>query len=204
MNAIRPSPGNHDYQSGSGDPYFEYFGDRAGPPGKGFYSYDFAGWHFISLNSEIVSRRNSLEREQEDWLERDLRAHPSLCTVAYWHRPRFSSGAHGSDPRFERLWAILYQNGVDLVLNGHDHHYERFSPQTPTGRSDAARGIVEIVAGTGGGSLTGARQPLAPNSVAHINGQFGVLKLMLGAGEYAHAFVDTKGRVWDPGIGKCH
>ena len=205
MRVIRPAPGNHDYETGSADPYFRFFGDKAGPAGKGYYSYDFAGWHIISLNSELVRGRNSSEeRQQEDWLRRDLRAHPALCTLAYFHKPRFTSGPHGSNPRFQSLWQILYLEGADLVLNGHDHDYERFGPQTPTGLPDPARGIVEIVAGTGGGSLTGARQPLERNSVAHINGRFGVLKLMLGAGEFAHAFIDTDGRVWDPGILKCH
>jgi hypothetical protein len=204
MNVIRPSPGNHDYAGGSGSPYFRYFGARAGEPDKGYYSFDFAGWHFISLNSEVVGGENFVEKEQEAWLQADLRAHAADCTVAYWHRPRFSSGPHGSNRAFQRLWQILYQNGVDLVLNGHDHDYERFVAQTPEGKTDPRRGIVEFVAGTGGGSLTGARERLAPNSAAHVNGQFGILKLMIGDGEYAHAFLDTKGRVWDPGTGKCH
>ncbi|HJQ54491.1 MAG TPA: metallophosphoesterase [Gemmatimonadaceae bacterium] len=204
MNVIRPSPGNHDYEGGSGSPYFRYFGARAGEPDKGYYSFDFAGWHFVSLNSEVVGGENFVEKEQESWLQADLRAHAAECTVAYWHRPRFSSGPHGSNRAFQRLWQILYQNGVDLVLNGHDHDYERFIAQTPDGRPDPRRGIVEFVAGTGGGSLTGARDRLAPNSASHVNGQFGILKLMIGDGEYAHAFLDTKGRVWDPGTGKCH
>ena len=207
MQLIRPAPGNHDYDSGSGAPYFQYFGGRAGPSGKGYYSYDFAGWHLISLNSEIVSGRNSSSAEgsaQEDWLRQDLKDHPALCTIAYFHKPRFSSGPHGSSRRFQRLWEILYQGKADLVLNGHDHDYERFNPQTPEGIYDPVNGIDEIVAGTGGASLTGARNPLENNSVAHINGRYGVLKLMLAAGEYSHAFIDTKGRVWDPGIRKCH
>jgi len=102
------------------------------------------------------------------------------------------------------LWTILYDAGADLILNGHEHHYERFLPQTPAGVVDSLRGIAQIVAGTGGGALRGLRDPLARNSVTQIHGRYGVLKLTLGAGAYNHAFIDTTGRLWDVGSGKCH
>ena len=206
MRLIYPSPGNHDYDSGSGAPYFAYFGDRAGPPGKGYYSYDVAGWHVVSLNSELYFGRGtpSEARAQEDWLRRDLSDHPRLCTVAYFHRPFYSSGSHGGSKEMRTLWTILYDAGADLILNGHEHHYERFLPQTPAGVVDSLRGIAQIVAGTGGGALRGLRDPLARNSVTQIHGRYGVLKLTLGAGAYNHAFIDTTGRLWDVGSGKCH
>jgi len=206
MNVIHPAPGNHDYDSGNGAPYFRYFGERAGPPGKGYYSYDVVGWHVISLDSELYFEHGSPSevRAQEDWLRADLTAHRTLCTVAYFHRPLFSSGVHGSTPDVQRLWRILYESGVDLILNGHEHHYERFLPQTPDGVADSEKGIEQIIAGTGGGELRQLRSPLARNSVFQIHGHFGVLKLTLGAGEYRHAFLDTEGRVWDPGLRQCH
>ena len=206
MNVIHPSPGNHDYDSGNGAPYFAYFGARAGPPGKGYYSYDFGDWHAISLDSELYFEHGSPAevRAQEDWLRADLTGDRALCTVAYFHRPLFSSGIHGSTPEVQRLWRILYESGVDLVLNGHDHHYERFLPQTPDGVADSAKGIEQIIAGTGGGDLRQLRSPLAGNSAFQIHGHFGVLKLTLGVGEYRHAFIDTDGRVWDPGGRQCH
>ena len=102
------------------------------------------------------------------------------------------------------LFAILYDGGVDLVLNGHEHHYERFLPQTPAGVADTSKGVAEIIAGTGGGDLRGIRSQLQPNSVFQIHGRFGVLKLTLGSGVYRHAFIDGDGRVWDPGEGSCH
>lgn len=206
MKLIHPSPGNHDYDSGSAAPYFAYFGERAGPPGKGYYSYDFGDWHVISLNSELYYGRGSVSqaREQEDWLRRDLLDHPKLCTMAYFHRPFYSSGSHGGSKEMRTLWTILYDAGADLILNGHEHHYERFLPQTPAGIADSARGIPQIVAGTGGGVLRGLRDPLAKNSVTQIHGRYGVLKLTLGAGVYHHAFLDTGGRVWDVGSGRCH
>jgi len=91
-----------------------------------------------------------------------------------------------------------------LVLNGHEHDYERFLPQTPLGVADSVNGVEEIIAGTGGGVLRMVRYPVARNSAAQIHGRFGVLKLILGAGEYSHAFIDTNGRVWDPSRRKCH
>ena len=202
-----PVPGNHEYMSAGAAPYFEYFGERAGPQGKGYYSFDLGKWHLISLNSEIVAgvRRDFAQsRAQEEWLRKDLADHGKPCTLAYWHRPLFSSGTHGATPEADRLWMILYQNGVDLVVNGHDHHYERFLPQTPAGVKDSVRGIEQIIAGTGGGDLRGVRRQLMPNSAMQIFGHFGVLKLTLGDGEYRHAFLDIDGRVWDQGGRRCH
>ena len=206
VNVIHPAPGNHDYDTGTGAPYFTYFGNRAGPPGKGYYSYGVGDWHVVSLNSELYFEAgdSAQVKAQEDWLRRDLAAHPALCTFAYFHRPLFSSGTYGATPESQGIWGILYDAGVDLILNGHEHHYERFLPQTPLGVPDSARGIEEIIAGTGGGELRKLRYPLARNSVFQIHGHFGVLKLMLGSGEYSHAFIDTTGRVWDPGVRKCH
>jgi hypothetical protein len=206
MSAIHPSPGNHDYDSGSGDPYFRYFGDRAGAHGKGYYSYDVAGWHMISLNSELYFSRGSPAeaRAQEDWLRADIAAHPALCTIAYFHRPLFTSGVDGPTPEVRSLWKILYDGGVDLVLNGHDHDYERFLPQTYEGVVDSTRGITQIIAGTGGGTLRVMRLPLIRNSAYVVHGRYGVLKLTLGTGQYRRAFLDTDGRIWDPGGGQCH
>jgi hypothetical protein len=207
MQAIRPSPGNHDYATASGTPYYRYFGQRAGPAGKGYYSYDVGDWHAIALNSELVVGpwyTPQAAKAQEDWLKNDIRSHGQRCTLAYFHRPLFSSGVHGPTNEVQSLWNVMYEGGVDLILNGHDHHYERFLPQTPLGVRDDARGIEEIIAGTGGGTLRGLRSPLAPNSAVQIHGHFGVLKLTLGADEYRHAFIDTRGNIWDTGGRKCH
>lgn len=206
MERIRPSPGNHDYDTGTGAPYFAYFGARAGAPGKGYYSYDLGAWHVIALNSELYFSRAtpSEAREQEEWLRNDLSLHGNPCALAYFHRPLFSSGVHGGTPEMRPLWQILADAGVDLVLGGHDHHYERFHPQTPGGIPDSAKGIVQIVVGTGGARLRGERSQLAGNSAVRIRGRYGILKLTLGDGEYRHAFLDTDGRVWDSGGGRCH
>jgi len=206
MQVIHPSPGNHDFESTSGPGYYTYFGDKAGPPGKGYYSYDIGKWHVIALNSELLFDRPFLPqaRAQEEWLRADLKDHGKPCTLAYWHRPLFSSGVHGPTSAVETLWNILYENGADLIINGHEHHYERFLRQTPLGVPDSVKGIEQIIAGTGGGILRNVEYPLAAYSEMQISGHFGVLKLTLGDGEYRRAFIDTNGRVWDRGGGKCH
>jgi hypothetical protein len=206
MSLIRPAPGNHDYDSGSGDPYFAYFGDRAGPAGRGYFSYDVGAWHIISLNSEVYFEH--FERAdadaQEDWLQKDLANHKTLCTMAYYHRPYFSSGVYGTNKTMRKLWQILYDGKVDLVLNGHEHDYERFLPQNATGQPDPTGGTEEIVVGTGGGNLREIRETPAPNSAYRIHGRFGVIKLSLGDSGWTHAFIDIQGRVWDPEQHNCH
>ena len=206
MSLIHPAPGNHDFDSGSGTPYFSYFGARAGPPGRGYYSYDFAGWHLVSLNSELyfAAGNASQARQQEDWLRKDLAEHRALCTMAYFHRPLFSSGKYGGTPEMRPLWDIMYKSGVDVVLNGHEHHYERFMPQTPAGIVDTVRGIEQLIVGTGGGDLRGVRRKVAGNSVFEVHGHWGVLKLTVGAGQYRTAFIGTDGMLWDTGAGRCH
>ena len=206
MKNIRPAPGNHEHLSGEAAPYYQYFGTRAGPPSKGYYSYTVGKWHAIALNSEILVNPSfsEVERSAElEWLRQDLKGNGTKCTVAYWHHPRFSSGWHGTDSRLAPLWQILFEGGVDLVLNGHDHNYERFLPMSPAGIVDSVAGITQVVVGTGGGELRGFRS-LIPNSAYTVQGHFGVVKLTLGAAEWRSAFLDVEGRIWDPSGGKCH
>jgi hypothetical protein len=212
MKVIRPAIGNHDWQASRGEPYYSYFGSKAGEAGKGYYSYDVGDWHVIVLNSELAAEGERAEiATQEAWLARDLAANKSLCTVAYFHRPLYSSAYRQGSPAVKRFWDILYAANVDLVLAGHDHHYERFLPQTPAGVVDSVRGIEQILVGTGGATLRGfksrfgfAAPPVSPNSVVRIQGRFGVLKLTLSKSEYQSAFIEANGRVWDRSGGKCH
>lgn len=198
----RPAPGNHDYETRGAAGYFGYFGAAAGDPQKGYYSFDLADWHIIALNDNIAHSAGSA---QERWLRADLASHNKPCTLAYWHRPRFSSGAvHGDDPSGEPLWQALYDADADLVLGGHDHEYERFVPQTPTGAANPVRGIREFVVGTGGGShySLGRREA---NSEIFDATTFGVLKLTLSPGRYTWQFIPIAGGSFtDSGSGVCH
>jgi len=196
----RPAPGNHDYKTKGAAPYFDYFGERAGPAGRGYYSYDVGDWHLISLNSEISTSTGSA---QERWLRDDLKGTTKRCVLAYWHKPRFSSGKHGSLTALQPLWEALYQHGAEVVLNGHDHDYERFAPQTPGGEPDEARGIRQFVVGTGGRSLRAFESPVANSEVRH-NRTHGLLKLTLGADSYSWAFIPVSGTFRDSGSGTCH
>jgi hypothetical protein len=202
----RPSPGNHEFHASGATPYFEYFGAAAGDPKTGYYSYELGTWHIIVLNSECTDVGGcDSGSPQEKWLRADLAAHPVACTLAYWHKPLFSSGgAHGNDPELRPIWQALYEGNADVVVNGHDHDYERFAPQDPDGKADAKRGIREFVAGTGGKNL----RPFGttkPNSEVRDTTAFGVLKLTLRPNAYDWQFIPIAGKSFtDSGSGTCH
>lgn len=198
----RPAVGNHDAATAQAAAYFAYFGESAGPPGLGYYSYDAGAWHVIVLNSECSMTPCAAGSMQERWLRADLAAHPRQCTLAYWHHPYWSSGLHGDDATMRPFIAALYEAGADVVLNGHDHDYERFAPQDPDGRA-TARGLREFVVGTGGASPYPFVLVRA-NSEARLTGIFGVMRLTLSAGAYAWSFIDTAGHVRDEGSTACH
>jgi chitodextrinase len=193
-----PAPGNHDYHTSGGSGYFSYFGSQAPAP---YYSFDIGSWHLISLNGEIDHSAGSA---QETWLKNDLAAHPVKCTLAYWHEPRFSSGAeHGNDSSFDPFWRDLYAAGAEVVLTGHDHEYERFAPQNPSGAADS-NGVREFVVGTGGASHYTFAAPVA-NSEVRDNTSFGVLKLTLHSSSYDWQFVPVAGASFtDSGSTTCH
>jgi hypothetical protein len=202
----RPAPGNHEYHTKGAAPYFKYFGAAAGEPGKGYYSYELAGWHIISLNSDCSDIGGcGAGSPEEEWLRRDLATHRVACTLAYWHHPLFSSGdTHGNDPEMQVFWQDLYNAGAEIVINGHDHDYERFAPQDPEARPDPARGIREFVVGTGGRHRRGFGSP-KPNSEVRNSDTFGVLKVTLYPDHYAWQFVPVAGAVFtDSGQGACH
>jgi hypothetical protein len=195
----RPAAGNHDYNSSGAAPYFAYFDARAGPAGRGYYSYNLGSWHVVVLNSERELTA------QSSWLRADLAANPRFCTLAYWHKPLFTSGTNHSPATFMRpLFTILYSAGAEIVLSGHNHHYERFSPQTPSGAADAARGIRQFVVGTGGAPLYGFGAPMR-NSQVRYNKGHGVLKLTLADASYRWQFISVAGKSFtDAGTTSCH
>lgn len=204
----RPSPGSHDYgeYQTNGEAYYGYFGAVAGDPAKGYYSYDIGDWHVIALNS-VCSKVGGCGAgsPQERWLRADLAANASRCTLAFWHDPRFSSGSiHGSNAAFQPFWQALYDHNADVVLNGHEHSYERFAPQTPAGAADATRGIREFVVGSGGRSHYGFGT-IRANSQARNSDAFGVLRLTLRPAGYDWQFVPEPGKTFaDSGSGACH
>ena len=200
----RPAAGNHEYATAGASPYFAYFGASAGDPGKGYYSYNLGAWHLVVLNSNCGSVGGcGAGSPQEQWLRQDLAANPAVCTAALWHHPLFSSGEHGGNTSVRPLWQALYDYRADVVLNGHDHTYERFAPQNPTGSLDLARGIREFVVGTGGKS----HYPISsskPNSEVSNDDTFGVLKLSLHPTGYDWQFIPEAGKSFtDAGSAGC-
>jgi len=196
----RPTPGNHEYMTAGGAPYFTYFGASAGPPARGYYAYRAGSWLVLALNSEIPAGAGSA---QVQWLRGELSRASGACTLVYWHRPLFSSGPHGPDPAMRDVWRVLHEYNADVVLTGHEHMYERFAPQDQDGRADAIRGIRQFIVGTGGAALY-SPNGVAPNSevVAPIHG---VLKLTLSDGAYFWEFVPIPGATFrDSGSGICH
>lgn len=202
----RPSPGNHDYHTSGASGYFDYFCNATAgcvfPSGNKdlYYSFNIGNWHLISLNSEISHTASS---PQVAWLKQDLAANTKPCTLAYWHKPRFSSSSnHGSYSGAAPLWDALYAAGADIVLGGHDHLYERFAPQNPSGKADPA-GIREFVVGTGGAGLYSFGTPIA-NSEVRYNGGHGILKLTLHDTSYDWEFISVAGKTFtDKGTGYC-
>lgn len=208
----RPVIGNHEYQAGQGGAgYFDYFngpGAATGPAGdrgSGYYSFDLGGWHLIALNSMCTPVGGcGAGSPQEQWLREDLFAHATSCTLAYWHHPLFSSGGIGDNTAMRPIWRALYEGGAEVVLNGHDHDYERFAPQDPGGVADPAYGLREFVVGTGGKSLLALGAP-KPNSEVRQDTTFGILALALRGEGYDWRFIpEAGGSFSDSGSASCH
>jgi hypothetical protein len=192
----KPVPGNHEYHTSGASGYFQYFDNV-----PSYYAYNLGTWRIYALNSEIDVSASS---DQVKWLEADLAANPTQCVLTYWHQPRWSSGSHhGSNPTYQTLWQTLYEAGAELVINGHEHNYERFAPMNPAGQADPL-GLREFVVGTGGMSHYGFGTILH-NSEVRDETSFGVLKLTLRPGAYDWQFIPGAGSTFtDSGSGTCH
>jgi hypothetical protein len=198
-----PSVGNHEYYSSpNAQGFFDYFGPQAGTAGEGWYSVNLGAWHVIALNSNCSIVGCGRGSPQYTWLEQDLAKSQSACTLAFWHAPRYSSGPHGPDTSVTPFWRLLREDDADLVLNGHDHIYERYVPQDATGQADP-RGIREFVVGVGGAERYWI-ESVQPNSQVRNASAFGVLELTLKDGSYDWRFVPAlDARFTDSGSANC-
>ena len=200
----RPAVGSREYRTEGALPHFEYFGEAAGTPGEGWYSYDLGDWHIIVLNStcDHVGGCHP-ESPQGEWLEEDLATNPSACTLAYWHHPVYSSTERGGSAEMAPVFERLFDAGVDVVLNGDNHFYERFEPMDGDGELDD-QGIRQFVVGTGGHSLAGFGPPVT-NSVVRYREAFGILVLSLFEDGYRWEFLSEPGVLFsDRGADLCH
>jgi acid phosphatase type 7 len=200
----RPAVGSREYRSAGAAPYFEYFGEAAGDPALGYYSYNLGGWHILVVNSNCPEIGGcEAGSSQEQWVREDLAAHSTACTLAYWHTPLFSSRSGGTNPEMLPIVSALDEAEADVIVNGNDHFYERFLPQDPEGSEDDD-GIVQFTIGTGGRSLDDFLGP-SPNSATRYNESFGVLAFNLFAGGYDFEFIAPAGITFsDSGTGACN
>ncbi|RJS47357.1 DUF7594 domain-containing protein [Nocardioides cavernaquae] len=196
-----PAPGNHEYGTSGASGYFDYFGALAGPNRNGWFSKDVGDWHVISLNSEVNAAAGS---PQEQWLRQDLAANTKPCTIAMWHSPLFTSGSHAPDSSVRPLYQALYDHNADVVIQGHNHNYERFAPMNPTGGVDNTRGITSFVNGAGGAGHYNFNG-VAANSVVRNSDTLGVLKFTLRASSADFEFIPQAGKTFrDSGTITCH
>ncbi len=185
-----PTPGNHEYYTAQGGPYFDYYGERAGPQRRGYYSFDIGKWHLISMNSNIDMKIGSA---QYQWLQSDLDANKNtLCTLAFWHEPRFGSAVgRVVDPNQADVWRLLYAYKTELILNSDEHMYERFGPLDGDGVPDKIRGVRQFILGTGGADPYSFALRADANSERRIQGAYGVATFNLLDNRYEYSFVDS-------------
>ncbi len=200
---IHPSAGNHDYMTDQGQPYYTYFGEAAGPAGIGYYSYNLGDWHIVALNSNCNDIACGPNSAQVKWFQEDLQSNPQPCTLVYYHHPRFSSGIAGGSGSTIAFWKTAVELGVDVIVNGHDHDYERFAPMDADGNPDP-KGVQEFVVGTGGAVLRDFDQ-IKSNSEVRYNRTHGVIEFQLFPGHYQWTFMPAEESDFtDAGAGTCH
>jgi hypothetical protein len=203
-----PVPGNHEYHTKDAGGFFRYFPAQrrttrriTGQPGLGYYSFDIGAWRIVALNSNCKAAGCGKNSRQLTWLADDLRANPRQCTLAMWHHPRFSSGAHGDAPATRHFWDAAHRHGVDVVLAGHDHHYERFAPMNAKGHLDATA-PMSFVVGTGGTKLRNVWRTRAGSAFMQDD-LHGALELTLEPTSLTWRFLAVDGSVLDSGTARC-
>ena len=197
----RPVPGNHEYETPSAAGYFQYFGGTAGPAGRSYYSFRSGDWLVLMLDSNPGNVPVQVGSAQYEFVRSELVANRQPCVMAVWHHPLFTSGPNGPNIFMRDIYGLLYEHNADVVINGHDHLYERFGKQDVDGRSDP-RGLRQFTVGTGGARLYPSLQ-VSPNSQAR-HSTHGVLRLTLNYQSFEWSFVDTRGAVLDSGADGCH
>ena len=211
-NRTHPAPGNHEfYGAKDGSPYFDYWGAQPGEREKGYYSFDLGHWHIIALNTNCAAPGLGgcgAGSPQDLWLQKDLAEHAKSCVVAFGHHALYSSGvlkSHAIHPELRQLWQDLYDAHADIIINGHEHSYERFAPQDPFGNLDKKNGVREFVVGTGGRNHDPLGFAIANSEVRNAD-TYGVLKLTLAPSKYTWEFepVPGEGTFGDSGESTCH
>src|SRR5918993_3716626 len=200
-NRTSPTPGNHDYHTSGASGYKTYFGSVAGlrSVNPTYYAYTLGAWRVYALDSNISMAVGSA---QYDFVQNDLATNGALCELAYWHHPIASSGEHGNDARARPIFALFDAQGGDLVLNGHDHNYERFTKINSLGQVSPS-GVREIIVGTGGTNLRG-QSFVQPGSEVRNFDTNGIVDITLTPTGYSGRFVPVPGESFtDSFSGTC-
>ncbi len=195
-NRTYPATGNHDYGTPDASGYFQYFGERAGPMGQGYYAFEAGAWHVVSLNSNVGWREGSAQMQ---WLRHDLQQARGRCVAAIMHHPLVSSGPNGDNPHVRDLWRVLQEAGADIVVAAHDHIYERHTRMNQDGRPDP-RGMRLFTVGTGGARvyhIAGTRPTTEAKATV-----WGVIRFVLLPGSYRWEFRSVEG-ILDSGLDTC-
>jgi hypothetical protein len=189
-NRTSPTPGNHDYNTSGASGYKNYFGSVAGlrSVNPTYYAYTLGAWRVYALDSNISMAVGS---PQYNFVQNDLATNGALCELAYWHHPIASSGQHGNDARARPIFALFDAQGGDLVLNGHDHNYERFTKINSSGQVSPS-GVRQIVVGTGGTNLRG-QGFVQPGSEVRNFDTHGIVDINLDSTGYSGTFVPAPG-----------
>ena len=192
-------PGNHDYENNGEGNYFKYFGAKANPDGRGtgYYRIDQSGWTVFALNSNVDA---SAASAQAQWLKQEL-ATAQPCVAAAWHHARFSSAPDGDNTGMIAIWDILDKAKADVVLQSHEHQYERFGPMTSDGSLSTTGGLRSFVVGTGGADIYAHARVRAGSEKQAV--AFGVMRLSLSAGNAKFRFIDVDNAVLDEGSFDC-
>ena len=193
-----PVPGNHEYESPGAAPYFAFFGEAAGPPGRGYYAFTAGDWLILMLDSNIPATTGS---PQYEFVRVQLQGQKTPCTMAVWHHPLFTSGPGGPARDMRDMWALLEMSRAEVIVSGHDHLYERFARQRWDGTEDPVNGVRQFIVGTGGADLyTFVRN--APNSEERIL-RYGVARFTLRPAQVEWEFIAIDGTTLDQGLDTC-
>lgn len=200
----RPAPGNHEYRTANASGYYTYFGSKDYAQSPGYYSYDVGNWHLVALNSNCKQLGGcGGTKPQGKWLKADLAANTKPCTIAYWHHPKFNSGEHGGVKNMNWAWNMLYNKNAEIILNGHEHSYQRFKPLDRYGNVDYNRGIVEFVSGAGGKNHYSGGSTNSKSDFRNTT-DYGMLFLTLHSNSADYEWVTENGVTKDSGTITCH
>lgn len=200
----RPVPGNHEYLTAGAAGYYSYYASKPEAAAPGYYSFDVGDWHLVALNSNCRAIGGcGAGKPQFNWLKADLAANTDQCTLAFWHHPKYVTGEHSGVKNMNWAWNLLYNDNAEIILNGHEHSYQRFVPLSKTGATGDPRGIVEFVSGGGGKSHYGGGAT-SPYSAFRNTTDYGMLFLTLHPGSADYEWVTEAGAVLDSGSISCH